>query len=161
MQILVTFQRTFQKAVTASDPLKKNYEYYWLRSLLLCKSSKFHAVPSTALWTKVTLQHFVLCWLVLIFHGRYVIPPCSQFLLIFSFKYLQFRAYSQGENRRTTPIWRVKKIKTQMKDIRFFQPRLRSRLYFIKWEKELQEGFPLLLWQVSISNLRVTAKFPV
>lgn len=87
--------------------------------------------------------------------------PAPNSCWFFSFKYLQFRAYSQGENRRTTPIWRVEKIKTQMKDIRFFQPRLRSRLYFIKWEKELQEGFPLLLWQVSISNLRVTAKFPV
>lgn len=161
MQILVTIPRIFQKTITISDPLQKNCEYYWLRSLLLCKSSKFHAVPSTAIWIKVILQHFVLCWIVLIFHGGSVIPPCSQFLLIFPFKYLQFRAYSQGENGRTTPIWRVEKIKTQMKDITFFQPRLKSRLYFIKWEKELQEGFPLLLWQVSISNLRVTAKFPV
>lgn len=68
---------------------------------------------------------------------------------------------SQRENGKTASIQMLEKIKRQMKNTIFFQSRLQISIAFQESGNPLQEGFPLLLWQVTISNLRVTAQVPL
>lgn len=137
---------------------EKNNIWFWS---LLHKLSNFHAVPNKVIWIKMILLHFMLCWFILIFHDGYVVLPQSWDSLTFPLKCLRFRAYSQGENRRTTLIWRVKKIKTQMKDINFFWYRLQIWIVFHRTRGGVAGWFFPVAVTGHISNLRVTAKFPV